>query len=240
MDAFANQLIALLQQSLQQQSLPWVLVAAFTAGIIGALLPCSVSFLPLTVAYMGGSSQQGNSLGRALLFVLGLCLSLTVLGLLAALVGVSLGTALTGWGTGVLGVLAMLMGAQMLGWLHIPLPQLFKQMPDVPASGLGAILLGFVFGLSASPCATPALTLLLGYTARQQDALMGGLALFAYALGQSVLLLIVGWGAASLKQRANLLKMGHWINMISGFILLGLGLVWIIQAWFNGRSSTGA
>jgi cytochrome c-type biogenesis protein len=234
MDAFANQLIALLQQSLQQQSLPWVLLAAFVAGVIGALLPCSVSFLPLTVAYMGGSAQQGNPLGRAMLFVLGLCLSLTVLGLLAALVGVSLGTALSGWGTLALGLLAIVMGAHMLGWLHLPLPQLFKQLPQVPAGRLGAVLLGFVFGLSASPCATPALTLLLGYTARQQDALMGGLALFAYALGQSILLLVAGWGAASLKRKAHMLKMGHWINQFSGVVLLGLGTVWVIQGWPTG------
>jgi cytochrome c-type biogenesis protein len=219
----------LLYNSLQQDALLWVLLLAFGGGVLSALLPCSVSFLPLTIAYMGGSANQGPIPLRIGLFVVGLCLSLTVLGLLAALLGLSLGTALAGWGTLALGLLAVVMGLHMLHIVQMPMPAGLSRMPQVPLGG--PLVLGFLFGLTASPCSTPILTLLLGYIAKAQQPLLGIVALFCYALGQSVLLLLAGWGAGVLKHRATLLQAGEWINRMSGIILLGFGVFWIVQGW---------
>jgi cytochrome c-type biogenesis protein len=239
-------LTQLLQTSLQQNSLLWVMLAAFLGGVLSSILPCAVSFLPLTVAYMGGASSADASEAtlsdhprlsrstlwlRPLLFVLGLCTALTVLGLMAALLGVSLGTALNGWAFMALGGLSVAMGLQLWGLWHMPAMPGLSRLPSVPTGALGAFVLGTVFGLTASPCATPILTVLLAYTASTKQPLMGGVALFCYALGQSLLLLLAGWGASVVKYRANLLKMGVWLNRLSGTILVGLGITWIVQGW---------
>jgi cytochrome c-type biogenesis protein len=233
---FVNAIPTVLQQSLQQQALLWIPLAAFAGGVLSSLLPCSVSFLPLTVAYMGGTASQGTHRGvqwwvHAASFVLGLCLALTALGLAAALLGISLGTAITGWGSVAMGAVALVMGGSMLGWYHLPMPGLFSRMPASTGGVLGAVTMGFVFGLTASPCGTPVLSVLLAYTAKTQDPVLGGLGLFSYALGQSTLLLVAGLGAAVLKHRANLLQVGQWLSRLSGFILLGIGAVWLWQGF---------
>jgi cytochrome c-type biogenesis protein len=225
---------ALLTHSLQTQAFLVVPLAAFLGGVFSSLLPCSIGMLPIMVAYMGGSRANGSRIafGQAIGFVGGMCLSLTVLGLLAVLAGISLGTALGFWGYFLLGVLAVVMGLQLLGWLHLPALPGLKKLPDWAFGNLWSpVILGALFGLSATPCSTPFLTVLLGYMAQTKNLVLGALGLFSYALGQSVLLLLAGWGAGILKQRARLNQVGQVMNTMSGWILIGLGVYWLYQGF---------
>ncbi len=57
---------------------------------------------------------------------------------------------------------------------------------------MGALLLGAVFGVVSSPCATTVLVALLGLVATQREVAYGISLLFVYALGHCLLMLAAG------------------------------------------------
>ena len=71
-----------------------------------------------------------------------------------------------------LGLLAAAMGLHLAGWLPLRLPSGLNWQPKV-AGPLGALLLGAVFGIVSSPCATPILVALLGLVATQGEVAYG-------------------------------------------------------------------
>lgn len=77
------------------QSNPWLAVAAvFLGGVLTATNPCVLAMIPLMLSFVSGRREEGlgllRALGYSLVFVIGLCLTFSVLVLLA---GVSMGLA---------------------------------------------------------------------------------------------------------------------------------------------------
>ena len=71
---------------------PWLaLVAVFLGGIITASNPCVLAMIPLMMSFVAGRKNEKASIGRAslysLVFILGLAVTFTALGMAAALAG---------------------------------------------------------------------------------------------------------------------------------------------------------
>lgn len=164
----------------------------FAGGVVSSASPCALATVPLVVGYVGG--HAGGDRKRAFLyslaFVLGLATTFTALGAAAALLGQLMGVLGGPWFVA-LGLLAVAMGLHLLGWLTLRLPTLPRWQPKV-AGPLGALLLGALFGVVSSPCATPVLVALLGLVATQGEVAYGVSLLFVYALGHCVLMLAAG------------------------------------------------
>jgi cytochrome c-type biogenesis protein len=208
-----------------------MLFSAFLGGIVSSLLPCSLGMLPVLVGYMGGYNQatkRSELFLQVCFFVLGVSLVLTVIGILTSVLGLAFGGLIgSGWYYAI-GILAIVMGLQLLGVFHVPLPQLVQKLPDTQAGRyLTPLILGMAFGLASSPCGTPFLSVILGLMSQEHNWVLGGSSLFCYALGQGMLLLLVGLGVGVLKHMATLRKIGFVMNQISGwaFILTGLYLL---------------
>ncbi|MDX2084337.1 MAG: cytochrome c biogenesis protein CcdA [Candidatus Melainabacteria bacterium] len=216
-----------------------VLLLSFLGGVLSSLLPCTLAMVPVMVGYIGayGSLSRWAVFRQALLFVLGNALVLSVLGLTAA----SLGHTLTGitapWLLAALGTVLVLVGLQLLDVLHLPLPSFVKQLPDLSAlhrAGLGWLVplcMGVAFGLSSSPCGTPYLVGILSLISRSQAVWLGGASLFVYALGQGLLLVVVGVFTGLLQHRARLLNLSRLLNTLSGLIFIALGLGLLVQSF---------
>jgi cytochrome c biogenesis protein CcdA len=96
---------------------------------------------------------------------------------------------------------------------------------------IGAFLLGLLFGVISSPCATPVLAVILAIVAAQGKIWYGSSLLFVYALGHSVLMLLVGTFAGIAKyliESKSVATFSVWSKRISGAIFLGVGVyvVW--------------
>lgn len=210
-----------------------VLFLAFAGGVISSLLPCTVGMLPILIGYVGGYSEGSrlSVLRQIIFFMLGFALVLTALGIVASILGTAM-AALVGHGWYYfLGAIAILMGLHLIGLINIPLPPGLTRMPKTePGRILAPLVMGAAFGAASSPCGTPFLTAILGFISRESNWLLGGSALFAYALGQSMLLLIVGLCTGFLKHMAILRHVGAVINKLSAAVFILAGLLLIAQA----------
>ena len=167
-------------------------VLAFAAGLLTAFTPCSLSSIPLIVAYVGGTSPSNTktSFKYSLVFSLGMALTFTTLGVIASLAGHLLGTGGSWWYI-FLGLLMVLMAFQTLGIITV-IPQNTLFATKSRRGAVGAFLAGVLGGLFSSPCATPVLVALLAVVAERGNLLTGVVLLLLYSLGHSILVLIAG------------------------------------------------
>ena len=211
---------------------PIALLIVFLGGLLTSFGPCSLSLLPITVAYLAGFKNDQTPLQRTISFCSGIVISLVILGSLSGFLGKIYGQ-LPGFFSIFVSLLAIIMGLNLLGLLKFTLPA----GPDpkiwgnkVPPS-LAPVSAGLAFGLASSPCTTPVLAVLLAWVAKQGNPLSGTIFLGSFAIGQIVPLFIAGTFAASIPKLLSFRTIGKWVPPISGVILLTVGLISLISIW---------
>ncbi len=178
------------------QTNPWLaLVAVFVGGMLTASNPCVLAMIPLMMSFVVGRGDQQTGVLRAflysVLFVAGLAITFTALGMIAALAGSMYGDVSGVWNW-IVAAVCLVMGLHLMGVLKFTIPMPVKIQPKVRGP-VGALLLGLLFGVVSTPCAAPILVVLLTYLAGSGASIpYGGLLLLVYALGHSVLILIAG------------------------------------------------
>ncbi|MCP3725504.1 protein-disulfide reductase DsbD [Paraburkholderia sp. CNPSo 3272] len=207
----------------------------FVAGMVLSLLPCSYPMIPILSAIIVGEGERvTRSRGFALSFVyvLGMALVYTVLGIAAALVGQSLGAWLQNpWVLGVFAVLLTAFAVMLIAGYDIALPQRWQDGASRATQGrsggkfAAVAVMGALSALVVGACMTAPLFAVLAFIAHTGNALLGGAALFAMGLGLGVPLMILGLGAGTLLPRA-----GTWMDGVKvffGVVLLAAAL-WIV------------
>ena len=211
---------------------PLTILIIFTGGLLTSLGPCSLSLLPITVAYLAGFKNNQNPLQRTISFCSGIVISLVVLGSLSGFLGKIYGQ-LPSFFSVFISFLAIIMGLNLLGIIKFsfpsgPDPKIFtNQVPPAFAP----VSAGFAFGLASSPCTTPVLAVLLAWVAKQANPISGTIFLGSFAIGQIVPLFIAGTFAASIPKLLSLRPIGKWVPPISGVILLTIGLMSLFSIW---------
>jgi len=204
---------------------------ALILGVITSFNPCFLSMLPLIIGYIGGYSAENRRKGflLSLFFVLGLAVTISLMGVVAASLGLVFGQGLGKFWPYLTGIIAIIMGLNLLGVLNFNLPGLKKGAPVLKGYG-GAFILGLTFGFVASPCATPILAVLLTFVAATGKPIYGGLALFAYGFGQGVPLIVIGTFTTILKTLDKAKSWGEKIKQVSGILLVIFGIYLLIYA----------
>jgi len=208
--------------------------AALAGGILSSASPCVLAIVPLVVGFVGGyaDGDRRKAWSYSAAFVLGLSATFTAFGAAAAYLGTLFGDIGRFWPLAVAG-LAVLMGLSLMGLFTVRLP--FPEGLKTSRKGLlGALIMGLLFGLASSPCATPVLVVLLAFVAGGGDVLYGTLLLFAYALGHSVLLLVAGASAGLVEAFAKnrgLSGFSVWSRRLSGAAIALGGVYLFYQRW---------
>ncbi len=202
----------------------WVIGLIFIGGIISSLSPCTLGILPIIMGYIGGYSENTTkkTVIQVLCFVLGLSLVLTTLGMVAAFTGKALGFHSNPVLSLVLASLIMVMGLSLLEIIEVPMPALIKQMPKNNNNNLilYPIVLGGTFALASTPCSTPILAGIMAYASLKANFMFGGILLFFYALGQSVILVFAGLFTSVFKKVSAIKTFSGYFNKFSGVILI--------------------
>jgi len=212
---------------------PLTLGLVFSGGLLTSLGPCSLSLLPVTLAYLAGFNADGQRPWlRSLSFCGGIVAALVLLGLASGWLGRLYGQ-VPGLIPSLVAALAVLMGLNLLGLLPLrlpsgPDPELWRRRVPAPLAPLAA---GLAFGLAASPCTTPVLAVLLAWIAQAGNPLAGMVLLSCFAAGQVMPLLLAGTAAAWVPRLLALRALGQWVPPISGMVLLITGGLTLLAQW---------
>ena len=220
-----NQLAESLSQS--KYAMLWF----FVLGIGLAFTPCVLPMLPLLSAIVIGGRKEETSNWRALalsfVYVQGMALTYTLLGLVVVLIGLPFQIALQSPYVLIgLSIVFVLLALSMFGLFTLQLPSSLQtkltQFSQQQKSGafFGVFVMGAIAGLVASPCTSAPLSGALLYVAQSGDFVIGALTLYLLALGMGLpLLLITVFGNKILP------KSGAWMENVKtafGFVMLAL------------------
>ena len=202
-------------------------IYAFLGGITLSFTPCVYPLIPVSVSFIGAKSSSGfKGFILSLVYVSGIALTYSVLGLFASLTGVFFGSISSHPLTYIaVGVVIIVFGLSMFGLFNIP----FNINPKVNASllksksYLSIFLLGVTSGFIISPCLTPALGSILSYLATRKNVFYGASLLATFAYGLGLILILSGTFGGFL---TNIPKSGKWMvyfQRAAGVILVSMG-----------------
>lgn len=220
------------------------ILVAYVGGILSSLTPCVYPMIPITVSVVGGGVSSNRRAWhevwvRGLVYVSGMAMVYSFLGVLAGLTGKLFGsmTQTSGWYLflGIVMTLAALIMIDVIPFDPLVWWETLKRWirpnpssnPIHPSSVqktelslLGAFTLGASSGFIAAPCTTPVLTSILAYIAKTQSIGLGLTLMLAFSLGLGTLLLMIAGFTGALQI---LPRSGKWmkaVKMGSGLILL--------------------
>ncbi|WP_204352504.1 protein-disulfide reductase DsbD [Aggregatibacter kilianii] len=203
----------------------------FVLGIGLAFTPCVLPMLPLLSAIVIGSRAENSNTWRAFalsfVYVQGMALTYTLLGLLVVLIGLPFQVALQSPYVLIgLSFIFILLALSMFGVFTLQLPPSLQtkltQLSQQQKRGafFGVFVMGAIAGLVASPCTSAPLSGALLYVAQSGDFVIGALTLYLLALGMGLpLILITVFGNKILP------KSGAWMENVKigfGFVMLAL------------------
>lgn len=204
--------------------------ALFLGGLLLNLTPCVFPLIPITMSVF---AQQGESrtlkvLPLAILYVLGLATTFTIVGVLAALAGQSLGVVLQ-QPVGVLAVVVILaaMMASMFGAFEIRLPAGLMGRLSARRGHLGAVFMGMVMGAIAAPCVGPFLFALITFIATERSVPLGAVSFFVTGLGIGLPYLFLGVFTGQINRFPRGGWWLVWTKQLMGLALGGLILYYI-------------
>lgn len=215
---------------------PLLILVSFLAGILASLSPCSLGILPLIIGYVGGYSKEKNKklFIQMLSFSFGLSLVLSIIGVICAISG----RAFTSFASPIVILIfasvIIILGLNILGVIDIHFPALVKKVPQNKNGSLFVFpfLIGTFFALAASPCSSPILASIMAVATISSNLLFSVSLLFAFALGQCIIVIFFALFTSALKNMNALAKYSSILMKISGILLIATS-VYIYYSIFS-------
>jgi len=201
---------------------------ALLAGILTSFTPCSLSSVPLVIAYVGGTGAKDTKRAFLLSVVFsgGMAVTFTILGSAASILGrLMQGTG--SWWYIVLGLLMVLMALQTWEIFNF-IPSTYAINKNIKRGFIGAFLAGILGGLFSSPCSTPVLIVLLAFVAEKGSILWGILLLLLYSIGHSTLVMIAGTSIGFVEK----LSVSEKYGLISKVLKIIMGIIILLIAFY--------
>lgn len=210
--------------------------AVFLGGMLTASNPCVLAMIPLVMSFVAGRQGEPTGPWRAfrysLVFILGLAITFTVMGVAAALAGSLYGDISSVW-SWVVAAVCVVMGLHLMGVLSFTIPMPLRLQPRTRGL-VGALLMGLLFGVVSAPCAAPILVVLLTYLAGAGASVAyGATLLLVYALGHSVLILVAGTSmgmARKLIESKRITTATEWMRRGAGAVIVLVGVFFLFSA----------
>jgi thiol:disulfide interchange protein DsbD len=205
----------------------WTPLLFLALGVGLAFTPCILPMYPILTGIVlgGGKLSQGRALMLSFIYVQGMALTYTLLGLVVASAGMQFQAAMQHpYVLIALSVLFVALAMSMFGVYNLQLPSSIQTWLNNQSNkqqggnSLGVFAMGAISGLVCSPCTSAPLSGALLYVAQSGDLFTGAIALYALAMGMGIPLLLVAVFGNKLLPKA-----GSWmdkVKIVFGFILL--------------------
>ena len=213
-----------LAQAFASKGLPLTLGLLFLGGLALNLTPCVFPLIPITLGFFAMQSDGRRSRRLALsgMYVLGIVITYTALGVLAALGGKMFGAwlqlpaVLIGFA-----LLMLVLASSMFGAFEIQPPRWIANRSGGRAGVFGALTMGLAIGIVAAPCVGPVVISLVTLVAQIGDPVIGGVmfATLAFGLGFPYLVMLNA-----------LPRPGEWMVTVKkgmGFVLIAMAVYFL-------------
>jgi thiol:disulfide interchange protein DsbD len=221
-------------RSLQGWAMLWTLLGIFAGGLALNLTPCVYPMIPITVSFFGGRTAQGRPgqiklVLHGLCYLMGLALTNSTLGVIAALTGGLMGAMLQN--PIVLALVAgvlILFATSLFGLWELRLPGALTQAAGKSYGGyFGSLFMGLTLGVVAAPCIGPFVLGLLTWVAGMGNPWMGFLVFFILSLGLGLPLFLLALFSGQLQRLPKAGGWMLWVRKLMGWVLVGMAAYFI-------------
>jgi thiol:disulfide interchange protein DsbD len=223
-------------------SLGLVLATFYGLGLLLAFTPCVLPMVPILSGIIAGQGAQvsaGRGFALSFAYVMGMALTYTGAGALAALAGEQIQAIFQKpWIITIFALLFVVLALAMFGAIQLQMPAAVQtrmaQLANRQRAGtfIGTAIMGALSALIVTTCVAPPLVATLAVIGQTGDVARGAGALFALSMGMGSPLLAVGASAGKLLPRV-----GPWMNAVKGaFGVMMLGLaIWMLERVLPGN-----
>lgn len=213
------------------------IIAAFGWGVLSILLsPCHLSSIPLVIGYIGsqGTVKVKRSFYLALVFSIGILLTIAGIGLITASMGRLMGD-IGIWGNWLVAGIFIIIGLYLMDIIRWDWSGLNFGQKKI--SGLwGALVLGLIFGIGLGPCTFAFLAPVLGVVFQTAaDNWWKAIALIlAFGTGHCAIIVAAGSTASLVQKYLNWSeesKAAVYIKRGAGFLVLLGGIYFIYNIY---------
>ncbi len=208
------------------------LLGVFLGGLALNLTPCVYPLIPITVSYFGGRGAMalGVRIVHGAVYVAGLSITNSALGVAAALGGGMMGEALQSpiVLAGVAGIL-LAMGLSFFGLWEMRLPPRLVRVASKGFGGLcGTFFMGLTLGIVAAPCLGPFILGLLTFVGQKGDLFLGFIYFFVLSLGIGLPLALLGIFSGAIEKLPVSGDWMLWIRKCLGWVLIGMAIYMVM------------
>jgi len=203
----------------------------YIGGLALNLTPCIYPLIPITVGYFGGQSEgrKGRLLVHAILYVIGMSITYSLLGVFASLTGSLLGQALQNPLVLIFIALVMIaLALSMFDVYEIRVPQFLARGASQSKQGyFGTTFMGLTVGIIAAPCIGPFVLGLMTYVGEKGNPVLGFLMFFVLAVGLGTPFLFLALFSGGINQLPRSGDWMVWVKKVFGIVLLGMAVYFV-------------
>lgn len=239
--AVVSQQFDLAERLSSDDGMALTLLLFLALGIGLAFTPCVFPMYPILSGIVIGQGKQiktSRAFILSFVYVQGMAITYSILGLIVASAGVKFQAALQHPAILiVLIVIFVLLALVMFGAYELQLPSKWQEklnsLSNDQKSGslVGVFVMGMISGLVASPCTTAPLTGILLFIAQSGDLLLGFVSLYALSIGMGIPLILFGMTGGKLLPKA-----GNWMNVVKvtfGFMMVAVAILFVERLWIS-------
>ena len=212
----------------------WTFIGIFFGGMALNLTPCVYPLIPITVSYFGGRSEagQGRTAAHGFLYLIGLGLTNSILGITAALTGSLMGALLQHPAVlAAVGLILVFFAFSLFGFWELRLPSALTRAASKPQAGyFGSLFMGLTLGVVAAPCLGPFVLGLLTWVAGLGSPWLGFFVFFVLSLGLGLPLFVLALFSGRISSLPRSGEWMVWVRKLMGWVLLGMAAYFVRPA----------
>lgn len=216
---------------IESQGMLVAFLIIFVSGLALNLTPCVYPLIPITISYFGGQvgGKKGSLLLYGIIYVLGMAITYSLLGVLAAFTGSILGAWLQNPFMLVFIALVMaVLALSMFGLYEIRVPTSLSNFAGQTKQGyFGTLFMGLTVGIIAAPCIGPFVLALFTYVGEKADPTLGFLMFFVLSLGLGLPFVFLAMFSGMVNRIPRSGAWMIWVRKIFGFILIAVAFYFL-------------